>query len=98
MTALPRATTMLGAVCALVYLVGSTVDFAVERASGWYAGSMGEYFLYQIPSLAIFLVGWLLILRRAGGPIGWLLVAQWALLALSGFAATYASYSYSPTS
>ena len=48
--------------------------------------------------LPSFVVGWLLVLRRAGGVIGWLLLANWLVLLTFGFASTYAGYSYSPTS
>ena len=40
------------------------------------------------------MVGWLLVLRGAGSVIGWLLLANWAVLVTAGFASTYAGFAY----
>jgi len=79
------------ALCSLVLL---PVDIAIERSSGWYGSSPREVLTYEPGVLATFVVGWLLVLRRAGGIIGWLLVGSWVVLSLSAFASTYAGYAY----
>ncbi len=93
-----RTRWVLAGTAALLYVVGSVADLLVERASGWYAGGPGELLLFAPVMLSSFAVGWLLVLRRAGGAIGWLLLANWLVLLTFGFASTYAGYSYSPTS
>ena len=93
-----RTRWVLAGTTALLYVVGSVLDLLVQRASGWYAGGLGEVLLFVPVMLTSFLVGWLLVLRRAGGAIGWLLLANWLVLLQFGFTATYAGYSYSPTS
>jgi signal transduction histidine kinase len=93
-----RTRWVLAGTTALLYVVGSVVDLLVERASGWYAGGLRELLTFAPVVLASFAVGWLLVLRRAGGAIGWLLLANWLVLVSFGFASTYAGYSYSPTS
>ena len=93
-----RTRWVLAGTTALLYVVGSVVDFAAERASGWYASGLAELLLFAPVLLSSFAVGWLLVLRRAGGAIGWLLLANWLVLLTFGFASTYAGYSYSPTS
>ena len=74
----------------------SRVDLVARARSGWYAGGPDELLLFQPALLATFLVGWLLVLRRAGGAIGWWLLAHWLVLITFGFASTYAGYAYSP--
>ncbi|MCY7399697.1 MAG: histidine kinase, partial [Nocardioides sp.] len=79
---------------ALCYLIALPLDFAVERASDWYAGGVVEFLIFQPGILASFVVGWLLVLRRAGGAIGWLLLGNWLVLMVTGLASTYAGYAY----
>ena len=93
-----RTRWVLAGTTALLYVVGSAVDLLAERASGWYAGGLAELLLFAPIVLSSFAVGWLLVLRRAGGAIGWLLLANWLVLVSFGFASTYAGYSYSPIS
>ena len=85
---------MLAGATALFYLVGLPLDFVAERASGWYAGSVSEFVIVQPGILVTFVVGWLLVLRRAGGVIGWLLLANWLVLLTAALASTYAGYAY----
>ena len=89
-----RARWVLAGAAALFYLVALPIDIAIERASGWYGGSLQEAATFEPGLLATFLVGWLLVLRRAGGVIGWLLVGNWLLLSLSAMVSTYAGYAY----
>ena len=89
-----RARWWLAATTALLYLVALPVDIVLEHASGWYAGDVVETVSFQPGLLATFVVGWLLVLRGAGGVIGWLLLANWAVLMASGFASTYAGFAY----
>ncbi len=89
-----RTLWVLAGATALFYLVGLPLDFVVERASGWYAGSVTEFVIVQPGVLMTFVVGWLLVLRRAGGVIGWLLLANWLVLVAAGIASTYAGYAY----
>jgi signal transduction histidine kinase len=84
----------LAGATALLYLVALPLDFAIERASDWYAGSVTEYVMFLPGILATFVVGWLLVLRGAGGVIGWLLLANWLILVTAGSASTYAGYAY----
>ncbi len=93
-----RTRWVLAGTTALLYVAGSVVDLLAQRASGWYAGGLGELLLFAPVLLSSFAVGWLLVLRRAGGAIGWLLLANWLVMLSFGFASTYAGYSYSPTS
>ena len=85
---------VLAAVATACYLVGVPIDLVAEHASGWYAGSATEALIFQPAILATFVVGWLLVLRRAGGVIGWLLLANWAVLVTAALASTYAGYAY----
>ncbi len=85
---------VLAAVATACYLVGAPIDLVAEHASGWYAGSATEALIFQPAILATFVVGWLLVLRRAGGVIGWLLLANWAVLVTAALASTYAGYAY----
>jgi signal transduction histidine kinase len=89
-----RARWVLAGAAALFYLVALPVDIVVERSSGWYGSSVQEMLTFQPGLLATFVVGWLLVLRRVGGVIGWLLVGNWAVLSLSAFVSTYAGYAY----
>ena len=89
-----RTRWVLAVTAALLYLVVLPVDIALERASGWYAGGVVELVIFQLPLLATFVVGWLLVLRSAGGVIGWLLLAHWLILVSAGLASTYAGYAY----
>jgi signal transduction histidine kinase len=89
-----RTRWVLAGATALVYLVALPLDFVAQRASGWYDGSVAEFVIFQPGVLAAFVVGWLLVLRRAGGVIGWLLLANWLVLVMAGFASTYAGYAY----
>jgi signal transduction histidine kinase len=91
-----RTRWVLAGTTALLYVVGSVVDLFVERASGWYAGGLGELLVFVPVVVSSFAVGWLLVLRRAGGAIGWLLLTNWLVLGTFGFASTYAGYAYSP--
>ena len=89
-----RARWVLAVTAALLYLVVLPVDIALERASGWYAGGVVELVVFQLSLLATFVVGWLLVLRSAGGVIGWLLLAHWSILVSAGLASTYAGFAY----
>ena len=89
-----RARWVLAWASALVYLVLLPIDVVLEQASGWYAGGMVELVVFQPGMLAPLAVGWLLVLRRAGGAIGWLLLAHWLVLFSAGFASTYAGFAY----
>lgn len=89
-----RVRWVLAGASALCYLIARPLDFVIERASDWYAGGVVEFLIFQPGILASFVVGWLLALRRAGGPIGWLLLGNWLVLMVSGFASTYAGYAY----
>src|SRR6186997_1082188 len=89
-----RTLWVLAGATALFYLVGLPLDFVAERASGWYAGSVTQFAIVQPGILMTFVVGWLLVLRRAGGVIGWLLLANWLVLVAAGIASTYAGYAY----
>ena len=59
-----RTRWVLAGATALLYLVVLPLDFVAERASGWYAGSVTEFVIFQPAILATFVVGWLLVLRR----------------------------------
>jgi hypothetical protein len=89
-----RARWLLAWASALAYLVMLSIDIVLQRSSGWYGSSVREALTYEPGVLATFVVGWLLVLRRAGGVIGWLLLGSWVVLALSAFASTYAGYAY----
>ena len=88
----------LAAASTLCYALLLGLDLVMESRSDWYAGSPAEVLLFQPGLLATFLVGWLLVLRRAGGPIGWWLLGNWLILMSLGFASTYAGYAFSPES
>ena len=89
-----RARWVLAGAAALFYLVALPIDLVIERASGWYGGSLQEAATFEPGLLATFVVGWLFVLRRAGGVIGWLLVGNWLVLSLSVMISTYAGYAY----
>ncbi|MEO7423130.1 MAG: hypothetical protein ABIU87_12130, partial [Ornithinibacter sp.] len=89
-----RVRWVLAGVAALCYLVALPADVSFERASGWYAGDVVEFLIFQPGILASFVVGWLLVLRGAGGVIGWLLLGNWLVLIATGLASTYAGYAY----
>jgi signal transduction histidine kinase len=89
-----RARWVLAGAAALFYLVALPIDLVIERASGWYGGSLQEAATFEPGLLATFLVGWLLVLRGVGGVIGWLLVGNWLVLSVSVMISTYAGYAY----
>jgi signal transduction histidine kinase len=89
-----RARWLLAWASALAYLVLLSIDVVLQRSSGWYGSSVREVLTYEPGVLATFVVGWLLVLRRAGGVIGWLLLGSWVVLALSAFASTYGGFAY----
>ena len=91
-----RARWALAAASATAYAVGVPFDLWVGYRTDWFADDLASSLAYQPGLLAAFVVGWLLVLRNAGGVIGWLLLGQWAILGASGFATAYAALAYAP--
>jgi signal transduction histidine kinase len=71
-------------------LVVSTL--VLEALSGSHAEPWGESAALAVAVLGCGAIGLLLALRRPGNVIGWVLMANSALVALSGLAAAYATY------
>ena len=91
-----RARWALAVASATVYAVGVPLDLWVGYRTDWFAGSLSATLAFQPGLLVAFVVGWLLVLRDAGGVIGWLLLGQWAVMSLFGFASSYAALAYAP--
>jgi signal transduction histidine kinase len=83
---------------ALAWVVTAAIGAAALAYYVLYAGAAGyradwtEDALFTVVVLVCTAVGLLLALRRAGNPIGWLLLANAFLLVLSGIAETYPGY------
>ena len=72
-----RTRWVLAGATALLYLVALPLRPRRRARQRLVRRQAGRVLLFAPVMLSSFAVGWLLVLRRAGGAIGWLLLVNW---------------------